>query len=213
MGWMTRIQWGLLSAIASIGILTGAKPAAAAETITLKYGFLTLGFPVEDLSTLAETGRASLSLQFYLSAAGTSPDEFRQVLNRGINVSPVSSQTVRDILPDAEMLDALPFADVLLSQLPLEGLLEQSLLSIFTSSLGEAALAQLDGALYSAEGGENLQNISTALITAAVDDGNITLMEVIEDYPEDEIVLDGDLILEAYGQLGELLEQFGTASL
>lgn len=213
MGLIRWIQWGALGAIATLGFVAGAKPAAAAETIVLRYGFLSLDFPVEDLSTLAESGQASLPLQFYLSAAGTTPEDFRQVLNRGIDISPISRQSIRDFLPDTEMLDALPIAEVLLSQLPLEGLLEQSLFSIFTTTVGEAALAELNDALYptgETEDGINIQNISTAIVTSALDDGNITLIEVLEAYPEDEIVLDGNRIIEAYGQLSELLGQFGT---
>ena len=213
MGLIRWIQWGALGAIATLSLIAGAKPAAAAETIVLRYGFLSLDFPVEDLSILAESGQASLPLQFYLSAAGTTPEDFRQVLNRGIDISPISRQSLRDFLPDTEMLDALPIAEVLLSQLPLEGLLEQSLFSIFTTTVGEAALAELNDALYptgETEDGVNIQNISTAIVTSALDDGNITLIEVLEAYPEDEIVLDGNRIIEAYGQLSELLGQFGT---
>ncbi|MEM6426284.1 MAG: alpha/beta hydrolase [Cyanobacteria bacterium P01_C01_bin.73] len=210
MNTMQRIGLGIAAAIAPLGFVLGEiKPAAAAETIVLKYGFLTLDFPVEDLSTLAETGQASLPLEFYLNVAGTTPAEFRQVLNRSINVSPVSRQTLREILPDATLLESVPLAEVLLSQLPLEALLERTLLSIFTSALGEAALEQLGDALYSSPGGANVRNLGTAVVTSAVDDGTITLIEVLETYPEDEIVLDGDRILEAYDELSDLLEQFG----
>lgn len=83
----------LLLRTLSLGALASAllysTSAVAAEQVVLKYGTFRRSVPVSELTTLAETGEASPSLQTYLALARRSPEEFRGLLTKEVKVNPI----------------------------------------------------------------------------------------------------------------------------
>jgi hypothetical protein len=70
---------------------------------------------------------------------------------------------------------------------------------------GELALDQVGQAIRTPSGQASRQALRSALVLSAADDGQITLLEVLERYPTQQVVVEGDRIEEAYNQLANLL--------
>ena len=81
--------------------------AISAERILLKYGILSRAVSVEELTTLAETGEVSSSLQSLLDTAGEAPDTLRQGLNEELEVSPVLLDQILNSHPGEWALDQI----------------------------------------------------------------------------------------------------------
>lgn len=77
---------------------------------------------------------------------------------------------------------------------------------IFNSPLAEAILTPLSQAIAPAEGA-NVEALRTALVNSALNSGKITLIQALENYPSQEVFLDGDRIIEVYKQIGSLSGQ------
>jgi Alpha/beta hydrolase of unknown function (DUF1400) len=60
----------------------------------LKYGLLRNAIPVSELSTLAETGTASQSLQAYLNKANQNPQDVRRTLTQPVKLNPLLLERV-----------------------------------------------------------------------------------------------------------------------
>lgn len=73
------------------------------------------------------------------------------------------------------------------------------------SGPGEWALDQLGGSIHTGKGVANRQALRSALVLSASDDSQVTLLEVLQNYPTEEVVLEGDRIQEAYNSLASFL--------
>jgi hypothetical protein len=71
---------------------------------------------------------------------------------------------------------------------------------------GEWLLDQVGEAIHPPSGVASRQALRSALVLSAADDGQINLLEILETYPTPEVVLEGDLIHDAYNQLANFLE-------
>ena len=81
-------------------------------------------------------------------------------------------------------------------------LLDQTLNSL----PGEWMLDQLGGSIHTGTDGANRQALRAALVLSASDDKQITLLEVLQNYPTAEVVLEGDRIEAAYNSLATFLQ-------
>ncbi|MFZ4638908.1 MAG: alpha/beta hydrolase [Nodosilinea sp.] len=70
---------------------------------------------------------------------------------------------------------------------------------------GEWILDQLATALHPVTAVASRQALRSSLVLAATPDGQLNLIEVLQTYPTDELVLEGDRIESAYNQLGTFL--------
>ncbi len=71
---------------------------------------------------------------------------------------------------------------------------------------GEWVLDQIGETIHPASGNGGRQALRSALITAASDDNEITLLEVMQAYPTPELMVRGDRLVETYNRLYEILE-------
>jgi hypothetical protein len=71
---------------------------------------------------------------------------------------------------------------------------------------GEWMLDQLGTAIHPPSGVASRQALRSALVLSAADDNSVTLLEMLENYPTPEIVLEGDQIQTAYQRLTIFLE-------
>ncbi|NJL66397.1 MAG: alpha/beta hydrolase [Microcoleus sp. SM1_3_4] len=86
--------------------------------------------------------------------------------------------------------------------------LEQAL----NSQIGETILDEVSQVIRTPSGNEHRQALASALLLSAKDDDRITLLEAIENYPAEEVSVEGDKLVEAYGKLVALSEQFSGVS-
>ena len=70
---------------------------------------------------------------------------------------------------------------------------------------GEWMLAQLGTAIHPVTGEASQQALRAAIILSAADDNTLTLLEILENYPTPEVVLEGDQIQRAYNRLEAFL--------
>lgn len=71
---------------------------------------------------------------------------------------------------------------------------------------GEWVLDQLGSAIHPVSGSASRQALRSALVLSAADDNRLTLLEVLENYPTPEVVLEGEKIQSAYNRLSGFLE-------
>lgn len=82
---------------------------------------------------------------------------------------------------------------------------------VLNSPVGEYFLDQLSDVIHTPSGGASRQSLRGALMSSALPDGNITLIEVLQNYPTSEVHVEGDRLAEAYrrlSQLGKRLPKF-----
>jgi hypothetical protein len=82
---------------------------------------------------------------------------------------------------------------------------------ILNSSLGETVLDKLGEAIYTPTKAENRKALRSALILSTSNDGKISLLEVLQSYPTQEVHVDAKRILSAYQQVEGIYRRFDTA--
>ncbi|HZG40148.1 MAG TPA: alpha/beta hydrolase [Nodosilinea sp.] len=70
---------------------------------------------------------------------------------------------------------------------------------------GEWVLDYLAQSIHTGRGEANRQALRSALVLSASGDKQITLLEVLQNYPTEEVVLEGDNIQAAYNRLANFL--------
>jgi hypothetical protein len=89
----------------------------------------------------------------------------------------------------------------------------QSLLDrTLNSKVGEIILDEVGQVIRTPSGKANREALREALVLSATNDNEITLLEAMKNYPAPEVNVEGDRLVEAYGKLVALSEQFGGAS-
>lgn len=69
---------------------------------------------------------------------------------------------------------------------------------------GEWLLDRFSGAIYPPRQGASRQALRAALVLSASDDGQLSLLEILETYPTPEVVVEVERVAAAYGYLQEL---------
>ncbi len=156
--------------LASLGFLSLAPSAAAAENVMLRYRGFSRTVAVADLATLAETGEVPASLAGLLRQVGQPPDHLRTLLNHALTADVVT-------------------LDKVLSSLPGEWMLDQ---------VGQAIRPVREAA--------SRQALRAALVLSASDDGEITLLEVLQAYPTETVVLEVEQIQSVYERFSSLVQ-------
>ena len=164
--WHWALQLGV-----GLGVLLHGTGAIAAERVVLKYGVLQRSVSVDELSTFAETGEASPTLESYFRMAHENPQEIRRTLNRDAEVNP-------------RLLD-----------------------QIANSPVGNIVLDQVSEAIHTPSRRADRQAMRSALVLSASDDRRISLIEVIRNYPTQELFVDGDRLIEASERIASLQNQ------
>jgi len=174
MGWamyfLRSPLYSLMGLVLSAGVLLSSSIALAAERVVLKYGPLEQSVPVADLTTFAQTGQRTASLQ-------------------GYGVSDKEAQNVRDSLTRPVRISALT--------------LDKGL----NNPLGEALLDQLSEAIHTPKGGADRQALRSALVLSAADDGQVSLLEIIQKYPTQDVYVEIDRVISAYNHLSKFDKQ------
>ena len=152
----------------TVAICLNGTDARAADRIVLKYGILQNSISVSELSTLAETGKVSDSLETSLNRLQQNPQDIRRTLTQPVNVNPI-------------LLDR-----------------------VLNSPAGDLILDQIGQVVSTSSNRANRQALRSALVLSATKDGQISLIEVIENYPSPEVQVDAKGLADAYVQLQRL---------
>jgi hypothetical protein len=80
------------------------------------------------------------------------------------------------------------------------------------SKVGEIILDEVGQVIRTPSGNENREALRSALLLSASNDNEITLLETMQNYPNPEINVEGDRLVEVYGKLVVLSEQLGGVS-
>lgn len=81
---------------------------------------------------------------------------------------------------------------------------------ILNSPVGDLALGQITQAIYTSSREADEQAMRSALVLSASDDSRVSLMEVIENYPTQQVVVDGNRLVAAYQQVSALGDRLGN---
>lgn len=162
---------------AALAIASFSSSALAAQKVVLKYRIFRQSISVEELSTFAETGKLSSSLRVNLALAKQDPQVIRRYLTESATVDPV-------------VLDR-----------------------VLNSPVGNFVLDEISQSIHTPSRRADRQALRAALVLSAArnypegsakSDRNISLIEVIENYPAAEVEVDGDRLERAYRQLRQL---------
>ncbi|MEB3213821.1 MAG: alpha/beta hydrolase [Leptolyngbyaceae bacterium] len=114
-----------------------------------------------------------------------------------------SSQQLEHYL-DALGDDADTFQRVLTRQIQIDPrLLDRGL----NHPLGHLALDQISPIFHTASGESDRQALRAALVLSASDDEHISIIELLETYPTQEIHVEGDRLVEAYDDIERLRDR------
>lgn len=160
------VRYGVVLAIATLGISLTTASAQAANEIVFRYGIWRQRLSVIELTNFAQTGEQSPVLRRYLERTNSKPEEVRRILNQPVDVN----QRLLD-----KGLDN-PASNMLLDE------------------LGKIIQMPDD------EG--NQEALRESLLTSAKDN-QITVLEVIQNYPSDEIHLDVKRAIRTYERVSK----------
>jgi hypothetical protein len=72
---------------------------------------------------------------------------------------------------------------------------------VLNSPVGDLALEQLSQYIYTSSRRADKEAMRAALVLSASEDNNISLIEVAQNYPTEDVYVDGERLLEAYNQI------------
>lgn len=78
---------------------------------------------------------------------------------------------------------------------------------VLNSPIGDRILDQLGQAIQTPKGGAERQALRAALTLSASGDGSVSILEILQNYPTQEVIVDGDRIEGAYRQLNKLADR------
>ncbi len=78
---------------------------------------------------------------------------------------------------------------------------------VLNSPIGDGILDQLGQAIQTPKGGAERQALRAALTLSASGDGTVSILEILQNYPTQEVVVDGNRIEGAYRRLNELADR------
>ncbi|NEQ29195.1 MAG: alpha/beta hydrolase [Microcoleus sp. SIO2G3] len=80
---------------------------------------------------------------------------------------------------------------------------------LLNNPVGEAALDQFSHAIYPSSGEADVTALRSALVLSASNDNRISILEVVRNYPTPQVYIDGERLVQAYGQIRALGDRLG----
>lgn len=79
------------------------------------------------------------------------------------------------------------------------------LYGVLTSPVGKVMLDQVSEVVHTPDNQANRESLRGALVSAALPDGKITLIETLENYPTPEVHVEGERLVEVVGKITRVL--------
>ena len=90
----------------------------------------------------------------------------------------------------------------LTQEVPVNGTL---LYGVLTSPVGNVMLDQVSEVVHTPDNQANRESLRGALVSSALPDGKITLIEMLENYPTPEVHVEGERLVEVVGKITRVL--------
>ena len=90
---------------------------------------------------------------------------------------------------------------VLTKEVKINGIL---LSRILNTTPGELILDQMSEVIHTPSQRASRQSLRSALVQSALPDGNITLLELLQNYPTEEVIVEGERVVEVLGKIEKL---------
>jgi len=164
-GWIAGLGFSALIPVLS------AAPAAAAERVTLTYGFAEISTTVDALKNYAETGTASQALDTYLRF-----------------LSPEQRSQFRQALQARQDIDHVQMSQFLYS------------------AIGDNILRVMGSIIQTQGRRDGAKGLRGALVLAAAEPEGLSLLEVLEKFPTDNVRIDSQRAFRAFGALTGLIQ-------
>ncbi len=78
---------------------------------------------------------------------------------------------------------------------------------VLNSLPGEILLDQVGQVIHTPAGRADRQALRAAIVLSATPDSNLTLLEIMQNYPTSEVQVEGDRLVQVYNQLSTLINQ------
>ncbi|MBW4464819.1 MAG: alpha/beta hydrolase [Pegethrix bostrychoides GSE-TBD4-15B] len=153
-------------------------PAQAAERLVITYGPLSAGVSIQDLQTLVDTHQAPGGLKFYLNLASIDPNLLRDVLMMNLAANQSFMNGMLDSGSGSRLLSEI-----------------SQVVHLPPASPTIAALKTADSPDDDPSETENMAALKTALVKAA-EDRQVTLLEVLQQYPTEKVYVDAVKLLQ-----------------
>lgn len=152
------------------------------------------------LASSAAIASEQVVLRYRAHRRSVSVEELTQLAQEGDVSRPLKSY-LRTAGQDPETLRQLLNREAEVDPVLLDRLLN--------NPIGGFLLDRVAEGIYTPSQQADRQALRAALILSASDDGTVSLLEVLQNYPTPEVHIDGDRIGEAFNQIMELEERFG----
>jgi hypothetical protein len=116
------------------------------------------------------------------------------------------SSSLRNFFESAKQ-DPETIRQVLGEKITVDAIILSKFLNTF---VGEILLNIVSGYIQTPSGRASTESLRGALVISALPDNNISLMEILENYPTSEIHVEGDRLVELYQRLKDLIDQIPT---
>lgn len=173
--WFKFLALGMAVFLASTSVVffntnTTVAQEPVVQKVVLTYGPQRIAIPINDLTTFANTGKASNVVRFIINVADQDPELFRNILT---------------------------------TQIPANlAILDDSLNFI----LGELVLYEIGQVIHPPSRKKVIEALRASIINSASDDREVSLLEVIRNYPAQELIVEGRQLNQAYGQVRFLVQ-------
>lgn len=143
-------------------------------------------------------GSEQVILKYRLLQASFSVDELSELAETG-EVSPALRAHLRLARKEPEELRQIITQEATIDALVLD--------RVLNSPIGEGMLDQVGTAIYTPSRRANRQAMRSAIVLSAQDDDRISLIEVMQNYPTQEVYVDGERLIAAYNQFQTLQDR------
>jgi len=76
---------------------------------------------------------------------------------------------------------------------------------VLNSLPGEIVLDQVSNVIHTPGNRANRQALRSAIVTSALDDNNVTILELLQNYPTDEVHVEGERLVETYQKINRVV--------
>ncbi len=186
------------------------QSAYAAKNVIVEYENNRITIPFKQLQKFAKTGTAKGKLKDFLDSIPLDTKSAPVLLNGAIPETDVdlNQKEIEFLLIQIKWntyfkllkLDPEEFRGLLTTEAKME---MKFLDGILNNLIGEYILFQVGQVIYTSKNTANIQALRSALILSAAGDNKISMLEILQNYPSQKVVLEGMKLVRAAKNLTE----------
>lgn len=165
------------------------------------YQSKSIGFIIASLVYLFHTNNAiaaeKVIITYNIFRPSVSVDELTNLADTG-EVSPTLNSYFNQTRQDPKTIRRILTQEVNATPVVLD--------RVLNSRVGEFLLDRIGQSISTSSGYANRQALRSAIVLSANNDNKVSLIEIIQNYPSTEVIVDGERLAETYNQLYILAE-------